>query len=117
LPHAEAARFTLLVEEDVYTPGETMVVYGAGAENDVIIVRMFGPTGQAISISNIITDSEGFFRESLYHWKDPVQSIPFGSYTIEAISSFGSTDIRRVDVTFQPPTRLESNLIPLCRFL
>lgn len=100
LQPAEAARFTLLVEEEVYTPGETLVVYGAGAENDVLIVRLFDAAGHAVAISNIVTDSDGFFRESLYQWQDPKISVPFGTYTIEAISSLRGTDIRTAEVTF-----------------
>ena len=31
---ADAARFILRVEEEVYTPGESLVIYGAGVSND-----------------------------------------------------------------------------------
>ena len=97
---AMAARFTLLVEEDVYTPGETTVIYGAGAPNDSLVVRIFDPSGLAIRIDNVVTDSDGFFREAIFRWPDPEVSVPFGTYAIEAISSLDRIDTRRVEVTF-----------------
>ena len=102
LPSASAARFTLLVEEQVYTPGERLIIYGAGAANDALLVRIFGPTGQAIEniIRNVPTDSDGFFREEIYEWPEPRVAVPFGSYTIEVISSKDRVDMRQVEVTF-----------------
>jgi hypothetical protein len=100
LKPAMAARFTLLVEEDVYTPGETMVIYGAGAPNDSLIVRIFDPSGIAIRIDNIETTSDGFFREAIFRWPEPEVSVPFGSYAVEVISSLDRVDMRRVEVTF-----------------
>lgn len=100
LKPAMAARFTLLVEEDVYTPGETMVIYGAGAPNDSLIVRIFDPSGLAIRIDNVVTTPDGFFREAIFRWPEPQVSVPFGSYAIEAISSLDRVDTRRVEVTF-----------------
>jgi hypothetical protein len=97
---AMAARFTLLVEEDVYKPGETTVIYGAGAPNDSLIVRIFDPSGLAIKIDNVVTDSDGFFREAIFRWPEPEVSVPFGTYAIEAISSLDRVDTRRVEVTF-----------------
>jgi hypothetical protein len=100
LKPAMAARFTLLVEEDIYTPGETMVIYGAGAPNDSLIVRIFDPSGIAIRIDNIETTSDGFFREAIFRWPEPSVSVPFGSYAVEVISSLDRVDMRRVEVTF-----------------
>jgi hypothetical protein len=97
---ASAARFTLLVEEQVYTPGEILVIYGAGAENDVLLVRVYDPSGIAIRIDNVVTDSDGFFRKAVYQWPEPEVSIPLGTYVVEAISTLERTDMRRVDVTF-----------------
>lgn len=97
---AYGARFTLLVEEEVYTPGETMVIYGGGAENDLILVTLYDAAGTAVIRDNVVTDSDGFFRQSLYQWKAPSFSVPLGTYTIEAVSSLGTTDTRRVEVTF-----------------
>lgn len=107
---AYAAKFTLLVEEDVYTPGETMVIYGAGAANDVLVVRLFDPTGHALSISNIVTDSDGFFREAIKTWDKPSPALPLGTYTIEVISSLQRTDMRRIEVTFAEATQVDKGI-------
>jgi hypothetical protein len=105
---ADAARFILRVEEDVYTPGESVVIYGAGAPNDLLVVRMFDASGRAIKIDNVLTDDQGFFRQAIYEWQEPSASIPFGSYTIEAISSLQSTDVRTVEVTFAVATQVDT---------
>jgi hypothetical protein len=66
----------------------------------VLLVRLFDASGKAIRIDNVLTDSDGFFRETIYQWQEPTTSIPFGSYTVEAISNLRGTDMRRVEVAF-----------------
>jgi hypothetical protein len=100
MQQAFGARFTLLVEENVYTPGENLVIYGYGAANDALVVRIFDPAGHAIRFDSVTTDSDGFFRKVIYQWDDPTAAIPFGSYTIEVISSLERTDTRKAEVTF-----------------
>jgi hypothetical protein len=98
---ADAARFILRVEEEVYTPGESLVIYGAGANNDILLVTLFDASGRALrSNMPVKTDSNGFFREAIYEWQQPTTAVPFGSYTVEAISNLESTDTRRVEVAF-----------------
>jgi hypothetical protein len=100
MQQAFAARFTLLVEEDAYTPGESMIIYGYGAANDALLVRIFDPAGHAIQLDSVVTDSDGFFRKEVYRWPNPSVSVPFGSYTIEVTSSLERTDTRRETITF-----------------
>lgn len=115
---AAAAKFILRVEEQVYTPGESLVIYGAGEANDVILVRIFGASGRAISIGNVVTDSSGFFRETIWRWDDPSADIPFGTYTIEAISSLVSKDTRRAEVVFTAATAPDNEVrIPITHTL
>jgi hypothetical protein len=97
---AYAARFTMLVEDNVYTPGEELVIYGFGTANDALVVRIFDSAGRAIRLDNVITDDDGLFRKEIYQWPKPSLGVPFGSYTIEAISSLERTDIRTIEVTF-----------------
>ncbi len=96
----DAARFTLLVEEDVYIPGESLVIYGAGADNDLLVVRLFDPTGRAVKTDTILTDSDGLFRQTIYIWPEPSTTITFGEYLIEVSSSLDRNDMRRVEVRF-----------------
>ncbi len=97
-PAFSQARLTLLTEEDVYNPGEDLIIYGHSQENDVLLIRLYDPGGIAIQIDNIRADDGGFFRESIFEWPEPERSVPFGTYTIEAISAAGDT--RLIEVIF-----------------
>jgi hypothetical protein len=90
------ARLTLLTEEEVYNPNEDLVVYGHTVENDLVLVRLYNPVGIAILIDNIRADDGGFFRENIFEWPEPERDLPFGTYTIEAISSSGDSSLREI---------------------
>jgi hypothetical protein len=90
------ARLTLLTEEEVYNPNEDLVVYGHTVENDLVLVRLYNPVGIAILIDNIRADDGGFFRDNIFKWPEPERDLPFGTYTIEAISSSGDTSLREI---------------------
>jgi hypothetical protein len=97
---AYAARFTMLVEENAYIPGESLVIYGFGAANDALLVRVFDSAGRLVQQDSVVTDADGLFRKEIFEWPEPSIRVPFGSYTIEATSSLERTDIRTLDVTF-----------------
>jgi len=90
------ARLTLLTEEEVYNPNEDLVVYGHTVENDLILIRLYNPVGIAIDIEHIQADDGGFFRENIFEWPEPERDLPFGTYTIEAISSSGDSSLREI---------------------
>ncbi len=98
-PAFSLARLLFRTTEQVYNPGETLTIYGAGEPDDTLLVRLFDPAGKAIKLDNIRIDEEGFFRESIFKWPEPSRNIPFGAYTIEALS--GATQQSQVlELTF-----------------
>jgi hypothetical protein len=95
-PVFSQARLTLLTEEEVYNPNEDLVVYGHTVENDLVLIRIYNPVGIAIDIENIQADDGGFFRETIFEWPEPERDLPFGTYTIEAISSSGDSSLLEI---------------------
>ena len=90
------SRLVLLTEQEVYNPGEELIVYGAAEPNDLLAIRLYDPAGKALQIDNILVDDNGFFRKSIYVWPEPSRESPFGTYTIEAIAAGRETQLREV---------------------
>lgn len=97
---AYAAKFLLLLTEQVYVPGEPLIIYGVGEPNDVLVIRLYDPAGLPIKTENVSIDEDGVFREGIYKWPQPARNATFGTYTIEANSSIRTTDTQRIEVTF-----------------
>jgi hypothetical protein len=89
--------------EDVYVPGEELVLYGKSNPSDILVARVFDPAGRAIRIDNINTDKDGFFRESLFEWPQPSKNLAFGVYSIQVTPSKGET--LQLEVTFAEATQ------------
>ncbi len=107
------SRLVLLTEEDVYNPGETLIIYGASEPNDLLVIRLYDPSGKAIRIDNIVVDDNGFFRESIYEWPEPSRDRPFGTYAVEAISNSGrGTQLIEVIFAESLEARTDGSRIP-----
>jgi hypothetical protein len=89
IPNAFAVDSILRATEQVYVPGEELVLYGKSNPDDILIAQVFDPAGRAIRIDNLNTDKDGFFRESLFEWPQPSKNLPFGVYTILVTPSKG----------------------------
>ena len=107
LPPAFAAKqFIFRTSEQVYVPGDTLVVYGAANPNEILIIRIYDPSGLAIRIDNVQVDEDGFFREGVFEWPQPSRNLAFGSYAVEAVSSLAGKETKqRVEVTFAEGTQ------------
>lgn len=107
---AAPSRFILRANQEVYAPGDNLVIYGAGEPNDLLIIRLFDPVGKGIKIDNVKVDEDGFFRENIYEWPAPSRTLPFGTYSIEAIPGPETNrEPVRLQVTFG---ELDETLLP-----
>lgn len=89
-----------MVEEEVYNPGESLVVYGTSEPNDALLVRVLDVSGVPVEIIRTVqVDENGFFRDSILRWPNPSKDHAFGSYTVEAISGKTSQKLT-LEVTF-----------------
>jgi hypothetical protein len=98
IPSAHAVDSILRSNELVFVPGDELILYGKMEPDDVLVARMFDPTGRAIRIDNLPTDGDGFFRESIFEWPQPSKNLAYGIYTIQVTSSAGET--LPLEVTF-----------------
>lgn len=90
----------LLVNQEVFVPGDILVVYGKGFPNDSLVITLFDPTGKAVRIESIRADSDGVFTEQIYTWPQPSRNLVFGKYTVELASSLAPSYNETRTVTF-----------------
>jgi hypothetical protein len=93
-------RIVLLVNQDVFVPGDILVVYGKGFGNDNMIVRLFDPAGKAVRIESIRANSDGAFTEQIFTWPQPSRNLVFGKYTVELASSLAPSYNETRTITF-----------------
>ncbi len=93
-------RIALLVNQDVFVPGDILVVYGKGFGNDNMVIRLFDPAGKAVRIESIRADSDGVFTEQIYTWPQPSRNLVFGKYTVELSSSLAPSYNETRTITF-----------------
>ena len=96
----------LLTNNQVYSEGQPLFVYGKGQPNETLIIRLFAPDETIAKFDQIITASDGSFNHVLLTWPEPTPSFPFGTYTIEAISTDQNGLSQKIDVKFTSTTDL-----------
>ena len=96
----------LLTNNQVYSEGQPLFVYGKGQPDETLIIRLFAPDGTIANFDQIITNADGSFNHVLLIWPSPSPSFPFGTYTIEAISTEQNGLSQKIDVKFTSTTDL-----------
>lgn len=98
--------FDIFTDNQVYTDGKPLFVYGKALPNETIIIRLFAPDG-TIPIFNQITASEdGSFNHVLLTWPDSSIKFPYGTYTVEVISNTQNGISKTINVKFTSTTEL-----------
>src|SRR3989338_4129364 len=77
----------LLTNNQVYSEGQPLFVYGKGQPNETLIIRLFAPDETIAKFDQITATSDGSFNHVLLTWPESSPSFPFGTYTIEAINT------------------------------
>src|SRR3989344_8148191 len=96
----------LLTNNQVYSEGQPLFVYGKGQPNETLIIRLFAPDETIANFDQIITTSDGSFNHVLLTWPPSSPSFPFGTYTIEVISTEQNGISQKIDVKFTSTTDL-----------
>ncbi|WP_415280727.1 hypothetical protein [Candidatus Nitrososphaera sp. FF02] len=106
---------TFLINQEVFVPGDILVVYGKGFENDSMVIRLFDPAGKAVRIESIRTDDDGVFTEQIFTWSQPSRNLVYGKYTVELASSLAPSYNETRTVTFAdtPSTNPAASTNPL----
>ena len=106
---------TFLINQEVFVPGDILVVYGKGFENDSLVIRLFDPAGKAVRIESIRADNDGVFTEQIFTWSPPSRNLVYGKYTVELASSLAPSYNETRTVTFSdtPSTNPTTSTNPL----
>ena len=102
----------MFTNQQIYTTQHPLLVYGTGPENAPLVLRIFAPDGTIAEFDKIMTNKDGSFSYKMLDWPDSSTKYPYGTYTVEAISST-TGETQKVDIKFASSTELE--LIPIER--
>jgi len=77
----------LFTNSKVYSSQHSLQVYGTGLPEENLIIRLFAPDETISKFDQITTESDGSFNYGLLIWPEPSTNFPYGTYTIEVIST------------------------------
>jgi len=96
----------LFTNSKVYSPAHSLQVYGEGLPEENLIIRLFAPDETIAKFDQITTDSDGSFNYGLLIWPEPSTNFPYGTYTVEIISTEQNGISKKIDVKFTSTTDL-----------
>ena len=110
-PQVFAAELTMYTNQQIYTTQHPLLVYGTGPVNAPLVLRLFAPDGSIAEFEQITTNPDGSFNHRILDWPDSSTKYPFGTYTVEALTSGGQS--QKIDIKFAASSELE--LVPIER--
>lgn len=94
-------RLVVKVNQEVFVPGDTLILYGKALPGDALFVKISDPANKSVRVENIVANNDtGSFIEQVFEWPQPSKNLVFGTYTIEVSSSRVLTDKVLLQVTF-----------------
>ena len=96
----------LSTNSKVYSPAHNLQVYGTGLPEENLIIRLFAPDETIAKFDQITTESDGSFNHGLLIWPEPSTNFPYGTYTVEVISTEQNGISKKIDVKFLSTTDL-----------
>jgi len=96
----------LSTNSKVYSSSHSLQVYGKGLPEENLIIRLFAPDETIAKFDQITTDSDGSFNYGLLIWPDPSTNFPYGTYSVEVISTAQNGISKKIDVKFSSTTEL-----------
>ena len=96
----------LSTNSKVYSPAHNLQVYGTGLPEENLIIRLFAPDETIAKFDQITTESDGSFNYGLLIWPEPSTNFPYGTYTVEVISTEQNGISKKIDVKFTSTTDL-----------
>lgn len=96
----------IFTNSKVYSPARALEVYGTALPEENLIVRLFAPDGTITKFDQLTTTEDGSFTHSLLNWPEPLTNFPYGTYTVEVISTEQDGISKRIDVKFTSTTEL-----------
>jgi len=90
----------------VFSENQPLFVYGKGLPDENLIIRLFAPDETIARFDQVTANDEGAFNHNLITWPSSSSSFPFGTYTVEVISTEQSGVSQKIDVKFASTTQL-----------
>lgn len=100
------AELDLSTNSKVYSPAHNLQVYGNGLPGEDLIIRIFAPDESIAKFDQFTTDKDGSFNYALLTWPEPSTDFPYGTYTVEVISTKQNGISEKIDVKFSSTTDL-----------
>ncbi|MBM3906382.1 MAG: methyl-accepting chemotaxis protein [Thaumarchaeota archaeon] len=110
---AFAAQLDFFADNQIYSPGKPLFVYGKALPGEDIVLRFTDPAENVITFTQVTTDNNGKFQAELFVWPESSIKIPYGTYTVEAISTQQNGLSKLIEIKFSPTTEIEK--IPVSR--
>jgi len=105
-PNSFSEELVLFTNSKVYAPAHSLQIYGTGLPEENLIIRLFAPDDTIAKFDQITTEPDGSFNYSLLIWPEPSTSFPYGTYTVEIISTEQNGISKKIDVKFTSTTDL-----------
>ena len=115
VPNSFAEELELFTTSKVYSPEQYLQVYGKGLPEENLIIRVFAPDETIAKFDQITTNFDGTFNYALLTWPEPSTDFPYGTYTVELISTEQNGVSKKIDIKFSSTTELLD--IPVERFV
>ncbi len=100
------AELELSTNSKVYAPAHTLQVFGQALPEENLIVRLFAPDESIAKFDQLTTKIDGSFNHSLLIWPEPSPNFPYGTYTVEIISTEQNGLSQKIDIKFSATTDL-----------
>ncbi|MGI9566919.1 MAG: methyl-accepting chemotaxis protein [Nitrosopumilus sp.] len=100
------ADLELLTNNKIFSEGQPLFIYGKGLPNENLIIRLLTPDETIAKFDQIATNDDGTFEYVLLHWPKTSNDFPFGTYTIELLSSDQPGLQKTLDVKFLSTSEL-----------
>lgn len=104
-PNSFSENFEAFTSNQIYSKEQILFVYGQGAPNENLIIRLFEPDETIAKFDQITTDDKGAFHHALLTWPEESTDFPFGTYTVEIISTQQGLS-KKIDLKFTSTSEL-----------
>ena len=100
------ADITLQTTNNVFSEGQPLFIYGEALPNETLIIRLLAPDETISKFDQIAVNDDGTFEYVLLTWPKPSTDFPFGTYTVELISTTQNGISKTLDVKFLSTSEL-----------
>ncbi len=105
-PNSFSDGLEVFTNSKVYSSEHSLQIYGTGLSEENLIIRLFAPDETIAKFDQITTNLDGSFNYGLLIWPEPSTSFPYGTYTVEVISTEQNGISKKIDVKFTSTTDL-----------